>query len=52
MIKGRVTGFRQFALPDDQLAAGGSTTFDVLVSPDPSAPAVANSTVVAQARTR
>jgi murein DD-endopeptidase MepM/ murein hydrolase activator NlpD len=49
---GRVTGFRQFALPDDQLAAGGSTTFDVLLAPDPSAPMVANSAIVAQARTR
>ncbi|HTP07680.1 MAG TPA: hypothetical protein VMP08_05490, partial [Anaerolineae bacterium] len=50
--KGRVTGFRQFTLPDDQLVAGGTTTFDVLVSPDPSAPIVTNSTIVAQARTR
>ncbi len=50
--QGRVTGFRQFALPDDQLAAGGSATFDVLVSPDPSAPAVARTAVVAQSRTR
>ncbi len=50
--KGRVTGFRQFPLPDDQLAAGGTTTFDVLVSPDPSAPNVTNTSVVAQARTR
>jgi hypothetical protein len=50
--QGRVTGFRQFALPDDQLTAGGSTAFDVLVSPDPSAPVVANTTVVAQSRTR
>jgi hypothetical protein len=49
---GRVTGFRRFALPDDQLAAGGSTNFEVLLSPDPSAPAVANSSIVAQARTR
>jgi LysM repeat protein len=50
--RGRVTGFRQFILPDDQLAAGGSTTFDVIVSPDPSAPTVVNSSVIAQARTR
>jgi len=50
--KGRVTGFRQFTLPDDQLVAGGETTFDVLVSPDPSAPAVASSAAVAQSRTR
>ncbi len=50
--KGRVTGFRQFALPTDPLAAGGSTPFDVLVSPDPSAPTVAKSSVVAQAQTR
>jgi LysM repeat protein len=50
--KGRVTGFRQFTLPDDQLAAGGSTTFDEVVAPDPSAPAVASSSVVAEARTR
>ena len=50
--QGRVTGFRQFALPVDPLAVGGSTTFDVLVSPDPSAPAVAKSTVVGQAHTR
>ena len=50
--KQRVTGFRQFALPDDQLAAGGATTFDVVVSPDPSAPIVTNTAVVAQARTR
>jgi hypothetical protein len=50
--KGRVTGFRQFVLPDDPLAAGGGTNFDVLVSPDPSVPAVANSSVVAQAHTR
>jgi hypothetical protein len=35
--KGHVTGFRQFALPDDQLVAGGAN-LDVLVSPDPSAP--------------
>jgi hypothetical protein len=50
--RGRVTGFRQFPLPDDQLAAGGSTAFDVLVSPDPSEPVVANAAVVAQSRTR
>ena len=50
--RGRVTGFRLFPLPDDQLAAGGATTFDVLVSPDPSAPVVTNSAVAAQARTR
>ena len=50
--RGRVTGFRQLALPDDQLAAGGSAAFDVLVSPDPSAPTVVNASVVAQARTR
>lgn len=50
--KGRVTGFRQFTLPDDQLAAGGTTPFDVIVSPDPSAPSVMNSAVAAQARTR
>ena len=50
--QGRVTGFRQFALPDDQLTAGGSTAFDVLVSPDPSAPMVASTVVVAQSRTR
>ncbi|CAG0931723.1 hypothetical protein TFLX_02239 [Thermoflexales bacterium] len=50
--QGRVTGFRQFALPNDQLVVGGTTTFDVLVSPDPSAPTVANSSVVAQSRTR
>lgn len=50
--KGRVTGFRQFVLPDEQLAAGGATTFDVLVSPDLSAPVVTNSSVVALARTR
>ena len=50
--KGRVTGFRQFPLLDDQLTAGGSAAFDVLVSPDPSAPAVANTAVVAQSRTR
>lgn len=50
--KGRVTGFRQYGLADDQLGSGGTVTFDVLVSPDPSAPKVANSTVVAQARTR
>ncbi len=49
---GRVSGFRQFILPDDQLAAGGTTTFDELVSPDPSSPVAANSTVAAQARTR
>ncbi len=50
--KGYVTGFRQYALPDDQLGPGGVVTFNVLVSPDPSAPSVANSTVSAQARTR
>jgi hypothetical protein len=50
--QGRVTGFRQFTLPDDQLAAGGSTDFDVVVSPDPSAPQVVNSAAIAQARTR
>jgi murein DD-endopeptidase MepM/ murein hydrolase activator NlpD len=50
--QGRVTGFRQFVLPDEQLAAGGSTPFDLLVSPDPSTPAVARSSVVAQSRTR
>jgi LysM repeat protein len=50
--QGRVTGFRQFTLPDDQLAADGAATFDVIVSPDPSAPTVTNSAVIAQARTR
>jgi len=50
--KGHVAGFRQYALPDDQLGSGGVVAFDVLVSPDPSAPQVANSTVSAQARTR
>jgi LysM repeat protein len=50
--QGRVTGFRQFALPDDQLAAGGTATFEALVSPDPSVPTAANTSVVAQARTR
>jgi LysM repeat protein len=50
--QGHVTGFRQFTLPDDQLAAGGATTFDAVVSPDPSAPVVVNSSVAAQARTR
>jgi LysM repeat protein len=50
--QGRVTGFRQFPLPDDQLVAGGAVTFDVLVSPDPSAPQVANTSIMAQARTR
>jgi len=50
--KGHVSGFRQYALPDDQLGPGGAATFEVLVSPDPSAPMVANSTVSAQARTR
>jgi hypothetical protein len=50
--QGHVTGFRQFTLPDDQLAAGGSTPFDVIVSPDPSTPTVVNSAVIAQARTR
>jgi LysM repeat protein len=48
--KGHVSGFRQYALPDDQLGPGGVVNFDV--SPDPSAPAVANSAVSAQARTR
>lgn len=48
----RVTGFRQFPLPDDQLAIGGSVPFDVLVSPDPSAPQIAAVTAVAQARAR
>jgi LysM repeat protein len=50
--KEHVSGFRQYALPDDQLGPGRAVTFDVLVSPDPSAPSVANSTVSAQARTR
>jgi LysM repeat protein len=50
--QGHVTGFRQVALPDDQLGPGGAATFEVLVSPDPSAPQVANATVNAQARTR
>lgn len=50
--QGRVTGFRQFSLPDDQLIAGGAATFDVLVSPDPSAPQVVHTNVIAQARTR
>ena len=50
--KGRVSGFRQYGLPSDQLGSGASVTFDVLVSPDPSAPNVANSTISAQARTR
>jgi LysM repeat protein len=50
--QGRITGFRLFTLPDDQLAAGGTTTFNVLVSPDPSALTVSNSAVIAQARTR
>lgn len=50
--QGRVSGFRQFPLPDEQLAAGGSVAFNELVSPDPSAPRVANFSAVAQARTR
>ena len=50
--KGRVSGFRQYTLPDDQLGPGGTVAFDVLVSPDPSVPHVANSAVIAQARTR
>jgi LysM repeat protein len=50
--QGRVTGFRQFALPDDQLTAGSATTFEKLISPDPSVPMAANTSVVAQARTR
>jgi LysM repeat protein len=49
---GRVSGFRQLALLDDSLGAGGSTTFDTLLSPDPSAPSVTNTSVVAQSRTR
>jgi hypothetical protein len=49
---GRVSGFRQFPLPDDQLTAVGAATFDILVSPDPSAAQVATTTVTAQARTR
>jgi hypothetical protein len=50
--QGRVTGFRQFSLSDEQLIAGGATTFDVLVSPDPAAQQVTNTAVIAQARTR
>ncbi len=46
-----VTGYRQLAIPDGQLPAGASVPFEMIVSPDPSAPAVADFTVVAQART-
>lgn len=48
----RVTSYRQFPLPDEQLSPGGAVPFDVLVSPDPSMPQVTYVTAVAQARTR
>ncbi len=50
---GKVSGFRQYPLPDEMLAAGGSVPFfDVTLAPDPSAPMVARSTVVAAAHTQ
>jgi LysM repeat protein len=49
---GRVTGFRQFPLPDEILSVGVAIPFDVVVSPDPSTLEVALSAAVAQARTR
>lgn len=45
-----VTGYRQLAIPDGQLPAGASVPLEMIVSPDPSAPAVADFAVVAQAR--
>ena len=50
---GKVSGFRQFPLPAEMLTAGGSVPFfDVTLAPDPSAPVVAASSSVAQARTQ
>jgi hypothetical protein len=50
---GRVSGFRQFPLPDDVLVAGGSVPFfDVTLAPDPSVPVVAASAAEAQAHTQ
>lgn len=46
----RVTGYRHLALPDEQLTAGASLPFEVVIAPDPSAPDVADFAVVAQAR--
>lgn len=46
----RVTGYRHLALPEEQLTAGTSAPFDVVIAPDPSAPDVADFAVVAQAR--
>jgi hypothetical protein len=47
---GHVTGYRHVPLPDDQLTSGGSTSFDVVIAPDPSVPDVASFVAVAQAR--
>jgi LysM repeat protein len=49
---GQVTGYRHVPLPDDQLTAGASTPFDIVIAPDPSAPDVANFVAVAQARSQ
>jgi LysM repeat protein len=46
----RVTGYRQMSIPDKQLVAGATTTFDMTVAPDPSAPRVSDFTVTAEAK--
>lgn len=48
----RVSGYRCLPLPDDQLTAGATAQFDVTIAPDPSAPDVADFTVVAQAQSQ
>ena len=46
----QVSGYRNLALPDEQLTAGATAQFDVTIAPDPSAPDVADFMVVAQAQ--
>ena len=50
---GKVSGFRQYPLPDEVLVAGCFVPFfDVTLAPDPSVPTVARSMIVAEARTQ
>jgi hypothetical protein len=46
----QVSGYRYLPLPDDQLTAGATAQFDVTITPAPSAPAVADFAVAAQAQ--
>lgn len=48
----RVTGYRQVLLPPEQLIAGATANFDVLIAPDPSSPKVVDFVAVAQSRTQ